>query len=250
MSIFSELKSLWDMAKDMGLWEWLRRLNRRQKVAVAALLAVLLAAVFGVWAHFSGSFVPAVTQVTLNSDSLSLQTGDTASLVATVLYENNTTGGEVLWVSSNESVVQVDESGQLTALAAGTSTITAQASNRKSTVQAACTVTVADPLGGYAISVQRTAVENYVYIYVQPEDEGVQVTLYARGPSGTVFTPELNPVGLYHFFAETGTWTIYAALKSENSTYEAHKPEDFVTVEIADVAPDAMDALLAGLPVS
>ena len=102
----------------------------------------------------------------------------------------------------------------------------------------------------YSVSVQRTSVENYVYIYVHPDDENIdQVTLYARASSGTVHTVTMGGKNLYRFYTETGSWTIYASLKSPYGTYEANKPEDFVTIEVNDVSPNEMDALLAGLPV-
>lgn len=73
--------------------------------------------------------------------------------------------------------------------------------------------------------------------------------LYAKAPSGEVHTPPIDENNLYHFYTEAGTWTIYAALRSSRGTYEASKPEDFVTIEVNDVSPTEMDALLAGLPV-
>ena len=135
-------------------------------------------------------------------------------------------------------------------MSAGSATVTAQAANRKSSESAECIVTVADPLQGYSISVQRTALENYVYIHVQPKDDDVsQITLYALAPSGEVHTPKMGGANLYHFYTETGTWTVYAALESQRGTYEASKPEDFVTIEVNDVSPNEVDALLVGLPV-
>ena len=228
----------------------IRSLNKRQKILGAILLVLLVGASCFVCAHFSGAFTPTITQVMLSDYSLSMNTGDIGGLSATVLYSNNTEGSEVLWVSSNKAVVQVDENGQLTAISAGSATITAQAANQKPTESAECMVTVVDPLKGYSISVQRTAVENYVYIYVRPEDDDItQIILYAKAPSGEVHTPTVGRKDLYHFYTETGTWTIYATLKSQRGTYEASKPEDFVTIEINDVSPTEMDALRAGLPV-
>ena len=117
-------------------------------------------------------------------------------------------------------------------------------------MSAECIITVVNPLNGYSISVQRTAVENYAYIYVQPEDDDVsQIIIYAKAPSGVVHTPNVGRNNLYHFYTETGTWTVYAALKSQRGTYEASKPEDFVAIEINDISPDETDAFLAGLPV-
>lgn len=227
-----------------------RGLHRRQKILVAALLIVIVGAVFLIWAGFTGAFTPAITRVMLSDDVLNITTGDVEALSATVLYSNNTESSEVHWASSNKAVAQVDDNGQITAVSAGSATITAQASNRKSTMSAECIITVTDPMNGYSISVQRTAVENYVYIYVQPEDGDVsQITIYAKAPSGVVHTPNIDRNNLYRIHTETGIWTIYAALKSQRGTYEASKPEDFVTIEVNDISPTDMDALSAGLPI-
>lgn len=227
----------------------LRNLNKHQKILGTILLILIVGIAFLAWANFSGAFTSTITQVMLSDYTLSMNTGDVGALSATVLYSDNTEGSEVLWVSSNKEVICVDENGQLTAVSAGSATITAQAANRKSTQNAECIVTVMDPLKGYSISVRRTAVENYVYIYVRPEDDDVsQIILYAQAPSGEVYTPPIDENDLYRFYTETGIWTIYATLKSQRGTYEASKPEDFVTIEVNDISPTLKDALLAGLP--
>ena len=79
-----------------------------------------------------------VTGVKLNKSSKSLTIGDTFTLTATV-KPNNATDKSVTWSSSNTSVATVDENGVVTAVAEGTATITATASNG---VKADCTVTV------------------------------------------------------------------------------------------------------------
>ena len=80
----------------------------------------------------------AVTSVKLNKSSKSLTIGDNFTLTATV-KPNNATDKSVTWSSSNTSVAMVDENGVVTAVAEGTATITATASNG---VEASCTVTV------------------------------------------------------------------------------------------------------------
>jgi len=239
------------MFKDLKeLVHTFRGLHRRRKIQIVALLIAIMGAIILVWAGVTGTFIPTITQVMLSDNVLSMTTGDVGALSATVLYSNNAESSEVHWASSNKAVVQVDDNGQITAVSAGSATVTAQASNRKSTMSAECIITVTDPMNGYSISVQRTALKNYVYIYVQPEDDDVsQITIYAKAPSGVVHTPNVGRNDLYHFYTETGTWTIYAALKSPRGTYEASKPEDFVTIEITDISPDDTDAFLAGLPV-
>ena len=80
----------------------------------------------------------AVTSVKLSKSKKSLNIGDTFTLTATV-KPNNATDKSVTWSSSDTSVATVDENGVVTAVAEGTATITATASNG---VEASCTVTV------------------------------------------------------------------------------------------------------------
>ncbi len=80
----------------------------------------------------------AVTSVKLSKSKKSLNIGDTFTLTATV-KPNDATDKSVTWSSSDTSVATVDENGVVTAVAEGTATITATASNG---VEASCTVTV------------------------------------------------------------------------------------------------------------
>ena len=97
-----------------------------------------------------------VTGVTLKPTSLSLFTGDTATLTATV-EPSNATNPNVTW-SSDRSDVATVENGKVTAKAAGTATITVTTEDGKKT--ATCTVTVrpdippANP--NYRITVEAT----------------------------------------------------------------------------------------------
>ena len=80
-----------------------------------------------------------VTGVTLDKKTLSLFTGDSATLTATVAPEN-ATDKTVTWVSSNPAIVTVDGSGHVKAVAAGTANITVTTTDGNKT--AACAVTV------------------------------------------------------------------------------------------------------------
>ncbi len=71
----------------------------------------------------SGSTTVAVTSVSLNKSSASLTAGDTLQLTATV-SPSNATNKTVTWTSSNTKVATVS-GGKVTAVAAGTVTITA-----------------------------------------------------------------------------------------------------------------------------
>lgn len=78
-----------------------------------------------------GTVTPPVTDsVTLDKTSITLNVGDTATLVATAI-------GTVTWTTSDNSVVTV-VNGKLTAVGAGTATVTATCGTAKAT----CTVTV------------------------------------------------------------------------------------------------------------
>ena len=81
--------------------------------------------------------VIAVSSVTLNKTSLSLTEQDTFQLTATV-NPSDATDKTVTWTSSNYSIATVDRNGLVTAVAAGSATITAQAGDKRAT----CTVTV------------------------------------------------------------------------------------------------------------
>ena len=81
-----------------------------------------------------------VTGVTLDKKTLSLFTGDSATLTATVAPEN-ATDKTVTWVSSNPAIVTVDGSGHVKAVAAGTANITVTTTDGNKTAVCAVTVT-------------------------------------------------------------------------------------------------------------
>ena len=78
-----------------------------------------------------------VTGIALNKTSLSMTTGDTDTLSATV-SPANATNKSVSWSSSDSAVATIDANGKITAVAAGTAMITAKAENKSAT----CYVTV------------------------------------------------------------------------------------------------------------
>lgn len=224
-------------------------LCRPARVAVA-IIGILILAAIGVFLVYDAHYYPKITSVSLSQQELSLTIGETVLLDATVLYSNNNTSHDVVWVSSNEAVIQVDSSGQLIAEGTGTAVITAQAANRKTTGQASCSVTVTAGLTGYSISVERTVLDNFVYIRVQPnEDTVTEIQIYAKSPSGQLFQPALDPENLYHFYSQIGDWTVYAVLTGPDSIYKPQRLEDYVTFDIQDISATVLDAYRAGLPV-
>lgn len=87
----------------------------------------------------TGTVIYKVTGVSLNKDSLSLEPGGSEALTATVTPDN-ATNKKVTWSSSAPGVATVDASGNVTAVAEGTATITAATEDGGMT--ATCTVTV------------------------------------------------------------------------------------------------------------
>ena len=99
----------------------------------------------------AGADVPA-TGVTLGKTTLSLTEGESATLTATVEPEN-ATDKAIVWTSSDNAVATV-ENGVVTAVKAGTATITAACGSAK----AECTVTVtAAPAGPLSVKVGTAA---------------------------------------------------------------------------------------------
>lgn len=88
-----------------------------------------------------GEFIP-VSSISLSESSLNLEKGSSAQLTATIA-PTNATELSVRWVSSDDSIVTVDQNGNVSAVAEGTATVTAYASNGLS---ASCNVTVIPPL--------------------------------------------------------------------------------------------------------
>ncbi|MDD3122905.1 MAG: Ig-like domain-containing protein [Candidatus Izemoplasmatales bacterium] len=80
------------------------------------------------------------TAITLGGGQETMNVGDTLSLTYEIT-PSNTTNKNVTWKSSNEAVLKVDSAGGLTALAAGTATITVSC-KAKSSVKATIDITV------------------------------------------------------------------------------------------------------------
>ncbi|MBO5371378.1 MAG: Ig-like domain-containing protein [Lachnospiraceae bacterium] len=88
--------------------------------------------------------ITAATSVTLNKTALDMVPGASETLAATVAPAK-AAGKKVYWVSSNAAVATVSKSGAVKAVADGTATITAVASDH-SGKSAVCTVTVKTPV--------------------------------------------------------------------------------------------------------
>ncbi len=100
----------------------------------------------------------AVTGVSLNKTSTTIDVGNSETLTATV-SPSDATDKSLTWTTSNSAVATVNN-GVVTAVAAGTATITAK-SNADNTKSASCTVTVptpsSDPVAVTGVTLSKTA---------------------------------------------------------------------------------------------
>ncbi len=106
----------------------------------------------------SGQDGTPVTSVSLNKNTLALETGEYETLTATILPAN-ATNKEVTWTSSNTNVATV-AGGTVTAVGAGSATITVKTKSGSKT--ATCSVTVTDrvyPVTGVSISQASASME-------------------------------------------------------------------------------------------
>ena len=117
-----------------------------------------------------------VTGVTLNKTSTSLYVGDTETLTATV-EPSDATDKNVTWSSDDTSVATVDASGLVTAVSAGTATITVTTEDGAKT--ATCTVTVSRYSSGGGSSSSSTSLSDRAIDDIQDARPGdtVEITL-------------------------------------------------------------------------
>ena len=116
----------------------------------------------------TAKFEKKVTGVTLNTETLELFTGGSATLTATV-EPSDAANQNVTWQSDNANVATV-EGGTVTAVGAGETTITVQTQDGNYT--ASCTVTVTKP------EEPKPPIDqpSYYNIYVEDVCDGVEVT--------------------------------------------------------------------------
>ena len=124
-----------------------------------------------------------VTGVTLNKTSLGLTVGGSERLTATVA-PNDATDKSVTWASSNTAVATVDANGTVTAVSAGTATITVTTADGAKT--AACTVTVRTNSSGGGSYVPSGPGSSTITVPVSGDKSTVHVSASVSGTTATV----------------------------------------------------------------
>ena len=138
------------------------------------------------YVNFYTGFEPyiEVTSISLNTDSLTLDVGETAELKATILPEN-ATSKDVVWSSSDDSVVTVDDNGLVTAINKGTAIVTAMADNG-SVSQVAVTVDYAAAIYGSSLALEGKIGINFYLNIAEEELEYLNVVMTMNGQTTTV----------------------------------------------------------------
>ena len=126
-----------------------------------------------------------VTSVSLDKANLELTEGETAQLTATVLPDN-TTNKNVTWSTSNASIATVDANGLVTAVSAGTATITVTTEDGSFTAN--CTVTVREDAPDRPVSIPDTH-----EIELIAGEGGEAKTNFSNAGAGTKITVAATP---------------------------------------------------------
>lgn len=133
-----------------------------------------------------------VTSITLSATTLNLEVGGTSTLKATV-NPSNATNKTVTWTSNNKSVATVDSNGKVTAIGAGTATITATVGGKS----VSCTVTVKNKVT-YSVQLVKldgSAIEQYKLYIISSEGKYVNGTLEITTIAGKTFEEEVTTNG-------------------------------------------------------
>ena len=114
-----------------------------------------------------------VASLSLNNETLTLKTGETQQLIASVL-PSDADNKNVIWSSENENIARVDKDGKVTGVKAGKVWIYAESEDDER-VKAGCYVTVIQPVTGLtldksSISFSQIGETEQLTAIVQPED--------------------------------------------------------------------------------
>lgn len=159
----------------------------------------------------------AVTGVKLDASAATLKIGESKTLTATV-EPSNATNQNVTWSSSNNSVAAVDETGKITAKAAGKATITVKTVDGEKT--ASCEVTVQKPIanitvsktenGGVSVENSEVSVGDTVIVKVEPNSGYEYKALSVTDEKGGSIVLNNLGNGRFSFKMPSGTVAISA----------------------------------------
>ena len=139
----------------------------------------------------------AVTGVTLDQSSLEMKVGDTAQLTETV-NPSNAADKTVTWSTADAAIASIDQTGTITAVAEGTTTITVTTNDGNFTAE--CTVVVSKKVGfdnilsgaTFAVTLYPNPVSDFLNIKID-ESNFTSATVKINDVSGrTIISSQLN----------------------------------------------------------
>ena len=181
----------------------------------------------------NGTQTVAVESVTLNKTELTLEVGDEETLTATVA-PNNATNKTVTWSSSDNAVATV-ENGKVTAIAAGTATITAKAGDKTDT----CSVTV---------NAAEPTVNGKTFIFYDLTSDDLSSEMLATMKS------QMENVTITMVFTNEGTFTITQTIDTttivQTGSYEQKNSSVLMAVETMTSNGRPVEGSDENLPIS
>ena len=169
----------------------------------------------------------AVTGMTLDSDTLTVETGSSQQITATIT-PNNATVKSINWTSSNEAVATVDEQGNVTGVSAGSATIQAKTVDggyidtcSVTVEQAVITYTITNALTNALNSNTATSItENSSYSGTITATEGNRITSVVIRMGGTDVTSTVYSDGTISIDAVTGNIVITVIAEEIGNIFE------------------------------
>lgn len=138
------------------------------------------------------------TRITLSQTSANMLIGETIQLAATV-YPTNAADKEVTWQSSNESVVTVYESGNVTAVGAGNATITVWVTEYEN-LFATCNITVKPSVTSITLSETEVELNTGEFVTleatVKPDDAANKKLIWSSSDESVAKVYDGNVVGI------------------------------------------------------
>lgn len=129
-----------------------------------------------VTANITSGAIKIISGIKMDNATLSLETGKTSTLkISTLPVAIDISKENITWSSSNKEILEVDENGTVTAIKAGTATISATVLGQT----AQCIVTVSDPAPEISIKLNKGTL-------TLPEQQIRQLTAKVQGTSESV----------------------------------------------------------------
>lgn len=165
-----------------------------------------------------------ISSLKLSQTSLSLFVGGTATLTAEV--NSNATSKTVAWSVSEGTAVTVDQTGKVTAVAAGDATITAKAGEKTAT----CTVTVSKKAGSISFKESTVNVDNTASPFTNTlTNTGDGAVTYKSSDDSVAKVDADGKVTLMG----TGTGIIITATVADSETYHYDTKEVRYTINVS-----------------